>query len=220
MKKRICVLAVILLMLLSLSVTAYATHPVPDLSRNGSLTFRMAPGGVPLTDGHLNLYKVGELTEEDGNYYFTLMDGRKITTDDEITSLLAEEMLTLAQVEKLTARITKILEGQAVFHDLEHGLYVVWQLKGDASTGYEPINPFLISVPRFVEGEYVLDVEAEPKVALETVPPTTAPPPPPKDPQLPQSGQLNWPVPVLAISGAVLLMVGFVLVSRKREANA
>ena len=63
MKKRILLLAVALLMICSLSLTAYATHPVPDLSSNGSITLQMAPGGVALKDGNLNLYKVGELTE-------------------------------------------------------------------------------------------------------------------------------------------------------------
>ena len=219
MKRRIMVIAITLLMVLSLSVAAHATHPVPDLSRNGSITLRMAPGDVPLNDGFLNIYKVGELSEDDGNYFFTLMDGRVVTHSEEISLILAEELLTLAKEEKLVARVARIEEGQAVFHDLQHGLYVVWQAKSDASKGYMPISPFLLSVPRFVEGEYQLDVEADPKVALETVPPTTAPHPP-RDPELPQSGQLNWPVPVLAVSGAFLLILGFVILSRKRAGNA
>jgi hypothetical protein len=219
MKKRILLLTVVLLMMFSLSMTVYASHPVPDLSRNGSITLRMAPGDVPLNDGFLNIYKVGELSEDDGNYFFTLMDGRVVTHSEEISLILAEELLTLAKEEKLVARVARIEEGQAVFHDLQHGLYVVWQAKADASKGYMPINPFLLSVPRFVEGAYELDVVADPKVALETVPPTTAPPPP-RPPELPQSGQLNWPVPVLAVSGAVLMILGFLLISRKRAGNA
>ena len=219
MKRRILVIAVTVLMLLSLSVAVHATHPVPDLSRNGSITLRMAPGDVPLNDGFLNIYKVGELSEDDGNYFFTLMDGRVVTHSEEISLILAEELLTLAKEEKLVARVARIEEGQAVFHDLQHGLYVVWQAKSDASKGYMPISPFLLSVPRFANGEYQLDVEADPKVALETVPPTTAPPPP-RPPRLPQSGQLNWPVPVLAVSGAFLLILGFILITRKRAGNA
>ena len=189
MKKRILLLAVALLMICSLSLTAYATHPVPDLSSNGSITLQMAPGGVALKDGNLNM-------------------------------VLAEELLTLAKEEKLVARTTKIKDGQAVFNDLAHGLYVVWQAQADASTGFMPINPFLLSVPRYIGGEYVMDVVAEPKVALETVPPTTTPPTTPPPPELPQSGQLNWPVPVLAVCGAAMLILGFVMVGRKREGNA
>ena len=220
MKRRIWTLAVVIFAMLSLCVTAQAVHPVPDLSRSGSITLRMAPGDVPLKDGYLNLYKVGDLSEEDGNYFFTLMDGRVVTQNEEVTLILAEELLTMAKEANLVARTAKIEEGQAAFHDLEHGLYVLWQAKADASKGYEPISPFLISVPRFADGEYVLDVVADPKVALETVPPTTAPPPP-RDPQLPQSGQMNWPVPVLAASGSVLMILGFVLVTnRKRAENA
>ena len=221
MKKRICVLAVSLLMLLSLTVTARATHPVPDLSRNGSLTFRMASGDAVLDTGFLNIYKVGDLTEDDGNYFFTLLDGEKITTDDQINLILAEEMLTLAKEEKMTARVAKIEKGSAVFHDLKHGLYVVWQAKADACEGYAPIIPFLISVPRFIDGEYILDVVADPKVPFETAPtePPTQPPSPPP-PELPNTGQLNWPVPVLAVSGAALVILGIVLAGRKRGENA
>ena len=221
MKKRICVLAVCLLLLLSLTATAQATHPVPDLSRNGSLTFRMTAGDAVLDSGFLNIYKVGDLTEEDGNYFFTLLDGEKITTGSRLNLILAEEMLTLAKEEKLTARAAKIEKGSAAFHDLKHGLYVVWQSKADACEGYAPINPFLISVPRFIDGEYILDVVADPKVPFETAPtePPTQPPSPPP-PELPNTGQLNWPVPVLAVSGAALVILGIVLAGRKRGENA
>lgn len=219
MKKRILCMVVAILLLLCLSMPTYAAHPLPDLSRNGSITLHMAPGDVPLNDGNLNLYKVGEFSEVDGNYFFTLMDGRTITENEEITLILAEELLTLAKEENLVARTTKIQAGEATFHDLEHGLYVVWQAKADASQGFMPISPFLLSVPRYTEGEYQLDVVADPKVAFETVPATTTPPPP-KDEETPKTGQLNWPVPVLAVSGAALMILGFAMVSRKRERNA
>ena len=41
-------------------------------------------------------------------------------------------------------------------------------------------------------------------------------------PTLPQTGQLNWPVPVLTVSGLVLVAVGAYLMerSKKREKNA
>lgn len=36
---------------------------------------------------------------------------------------------------------------------------------------------------------------------------------------LPQTGQLIWPIPVLAASGMLLLVLGFVLLQKKRDAN-
>ena len=210
MVKRISSMLVMLLLIGCLTVTAFAAHPVPDLSQNGSLTFIMDLDEQRLDGGNLNLYRVGDIAEDDGNYFFRLIDDRELTQDSDLDLLLAQEMLTLAKemdLEKITAPIQ---EGTAVFEDLPNGLYVVWQDDADATKGFSPIQPFLISVPRFQEGEYVLDVVAEPKVPLETAPPETTVPTTP-DEQLPQTGQLNWPVPVLALSGAVLLILGFLL---------
>ena len=40
----------------------------------------------------------------------------------------------------------------------------------------------------------------------------------PQDPTLPQTGQLNWPVPVLAVSGVVLFTIGWLICfNRKKE---
>ena len=219
MKNRIAVLAVCLLLILSMTATVQAaTHPVPDLSRNGSLTFQMEIDGEKLNTGALNIYRVGDLTEEDGNYFFTLLDGTKITEDAQVTQVLAEQMLALARDMELEALSADVRDGLAVFPDLQHGLYVVWQMEADACEEYAPISPFLISIPQYVDGEYVLDVVAKPKVPFSPEPPTppTEPPPPPP-PELPQTGQLNWPIPVMAVSGVVLVIIGWILcASRKR----
>lgn len=222
MNKRIVVLTVCLLMLVGLTVNAQATsHPVPDLSRNGSLTFLMEVDGEKLDTGALNISKVGELTEEDGNYFFTLLDGTEITEDSQITLELAKEMLDLADELQLEVLSAEINDGIAVFQDLPHGLYVVWQNEADACADYAPISPFLISIPRYANGEYTLDVVAKPKVPFEPEPPTppTEPPPPPPPP-LPQTGQLKWPVPVMALTGIALLITGCILcASRKKYAH-
>ena len=216
MVKKISALLLTLLLISALTVTALA-HPVPDLTTNGSITFLMDYSDQPLKNGKLNLFKVGEIVEDNGDYSFgpvaAFADQELDYTN--ITDLVfAQELLTLAketELEKITAPIE---EGEVVFADLVPGLYVVWQDKEDATEGFEPIAPFLISCPRFQNNEYISDVVAEPKVGFETVPPTTAPPPG----KLPQTGQLNWPVPVLAISGAVLFILGFVMWTGRKRA--
>jgi len=47
--------------------------------------------------------------------------------------------------------------------------------------------------------------------------PYTPPPPPPPPPDIPQTGQLWWPVPVLAAAGLMLFAAGFVRSRRKYE---
>lgn len=224
MVKRIVSMLVMLLLIGCLAVTASASHPVPDLSQNGSITFVMDLDGELLDGGKLNLYRIGDVTEDNGNYFFTLiqeLDGSDLTLEDLDDPILAEELLTIAKVVKLEKLSGPIEDGAAVFSDLPNGLYVVWQDGEDATKGFAAIQPFLISVPKFRNGAYELDVIADPKVPLETAPPETTTPTIP-DEKLPQTGQLNWPVPVLAFSGAVLLILGFVLrtAGKKESADA
>ena len=220
MKNRMLSALLALILMSALIVHASAVHPVPDLSQNGSLTFEMGLDGTALDNGNLNLYKVGEIAEDDGNYFFQLMDEREIKKESQIDENLAKEMLTLAKEMSLTKLTAPIEEGSAEFADLPVGLYVVWQDEKDATKGLFPIQPFLISVPRFQNGTYELDVLAKPKNAPETIPPESTEPPPPPPPKLPQTGQLNWPVPVMALTGTMLFVMGWILcMSRKRISN-
>ena len=223
MKNRIWSFTLTLVLLCTLAVNASASDPIPDLSQNGSITFSMDLNDVLLDSGSMNLCKVGEIEKQDSNYSFQLIE--KLQDSDVLLDklddpILAEELLTLAKekdLEKITAPIT---EGKAVFTDLPVGLYVVWQDDQDATRGFSPIQPFLISVPKFQDDEYALDVTADPKVPVETTPPETTTPPSPPDEYLPYTGQLNWPIPVMALSGAVLFIVGWILCAgRKRTEN-
>ena len=66
MVKRIFTVLVAILLLIALSVTAFASA-MPDLSEEGSLTFVMRWMGMKLDGGRLNLYKVGEVSVEKGD---------------------------------------------------------------------------------------------------------------------------------------------------------
>lgn len=143
-------------------------------------------------------------------------------------------------------------DGNAVFEDLELGLYLVAQTK--ASAGYKAVNPFLVSLPLAEDGQWLYDVDASPKVGAYTpetpetpdtpstpVSPdspstpatpdspdvpnepstpadtdTPAQPGRPANPALPKTGQLNWPVPVMAVSGLLLFAFGWALDRRCR----
>ena len=222
MKRKIASFVLAMVLLCALAVNASATHPVPDLSRNGSLTFVMEFEGVKLDNGKLNISMVGKLAEDDGNYRFDpIKELRKYNIS--LENDLAEQLLSLAMEVSLPKISASVQDGKAVFADLPVGLYVVWQDNKDATKGLMPIEPFLISVPRLYNGEYTLDVVAKPKNAPQPEPTeTTTPPPPtpPTPPNLPQTGQLNWPVPVMALMGAVLFIMGWILcASRKRMEN-
>ena len=60
------------------------------------------------------------------------------------------------------------------------------------------------------------DPEDQPVDPVE--PPDTPPTPPVGPEKLPQTGQLKWPVPVLAALGMLLLLAGSILMRRERDA--
>lgn len=133
-------------------------------------------------------------------------------------------------------------DGTVRFTGLTPGLYLLVQR--EAAPGYYAAEPFLVTLPMTENGGYVYDVDASPKVDVErpgTSLPTEPDKPTPPDqpdtpdkptkpdtpsnpdkptkpdvPKLPQTGQLNWPVPVLAAGGLCLLLLGRVLRSGKR----
>lgn len=195
---------------------------VPDLNRPGSVTFLMDFDGMPLDGGSLTMYRVGEIAEHDGNYGFIcVQEIEGISLDDLNDPGLAAELADAAETDGLEARTVPIAQGKAVFSDLQPGLYVVIQYPGEEVPGYAPIDPFLMSLPRWQDDGYAYDLTASPKVPL--VPEPTEPtvptePTDPTDPWLPQTGQLNWPIPLMAVSGLALFMAGCILCfGRKKE---
>ena len=185
-------------------------------------------------------------------------------------------------------------DGVATFEDLRTGLYLFTQSAEQASPGYYPVEPFLVSVPVY-DNEYNYHVEAFPNehevkiyvkfrlMAIEPDPPGPAPKPDPDPPgpdpkpdpkpdpdppgpdpkpdpkpdpdptpdpkpapdpdpepqieqwareylaeppslkepeavpRLPQTGQLNWPVPILMAAGAVLFFAGLILRQHEKK---
>lgn len=223
MKSRFAVLLLTAVLALSM-IHSVSAHEVPDLSKSGTITFQVTWEGEPLEDGEFRMYRVGDIVENDGDFLFALVpeladSGVNLeNTDDPALAQQLADLAADAGLEFLTAAVEN---GQAYFADVVPGLYVVVQT--EACTGFAKMNPFLISMPRFEDGAYVMDVVAKPKVPMETEPteptdptePTTPPPP-----ELPQTGQLNWPVPLLASAGLAFFALGWVLCfKRKRECD-
>ena len=212
MKKMLLIVLTAVLLVASLPMTVLA-HDVPDLTQNGTITLTVAFDEKPLNGGELELHLVGNIKEDDGNYSFVLaadFGGKTMTEAD-----LNDPALAIDLAKDITnttpAATAKIKEGKAVFNNVNPGLYLVCQKT--ATPGFAAMNPFLLSMPNFVGGKYVTDITAEPKVGLETLPPTA---PSVTQPALPQTGQLNWPIPVLAVLGLALVVVGIVLKTRKK----
>ena len=220
MKKLLLVFTAIVLVF-SMTSVVFA-HDVPDPSRRGSIQVVMHWGDTMVGGGTLMLYRVGAVREDDGNYSF-VPTGDFTDWGEAFENIqapeLAEELKAYAMSKHLIGQQKTIAEGgQVIFDDLDLGLYLLVQYQ--AAPGYSEASPFLVSVPRMENGEYQYDVNASPKVELTPEPtepsePTTPPTEP--EPSLPQTGQLNWPIPILATAGLVLFAAGWVLYSMEKK---
>lgn len=212
--KQICSVLMAFCLLCMVSMTAYA-HEVPDENQKGTVTVEMEYDGKAVAGGALTAYQVGQIQESDGNYSFAktkAMASFSGSYENIASADLAESIATFVKENQIAAYSTaKNQNGKAVFSDLELGLYLIVQT--EASEGYEPLKPFLISVPMNEDGHYVYEVSAEGKFQLAQKPQPTTPttPPKPSEPTLPQTGQLNWPIPVLVVLGLGLFSFGWVL---------
>lgn len=234
--KRLSTLLLALSLGAAVALPAYA-HEVPDPARTGSIRFSMLYDGSAVGGGSLTLHRVGDVAEEDGNYTFTLTEAYAASGAD-LTDL-TDTALAAGLADYTTANgiageeVTIGSDGTAAADGLTLGLYLVMQ--DQPAEGYEPIAPFLVSVPMWDEtaGAYLYTVDAAPKLGglTKTPPAATAAPAKPDagDPDtvtttaaatLPQTGQLNWPVPVLTLAGLLLMLAGWYLRARAKEAGA
>jgi len=282
MRRRIAGLMIAVLLLGTPMVIYAQGAGEPDLTQIGSIEVTMKQEEEVVPGGTLTLYRVGEIQQKNTGYYFSPV-GDFAESGEALEDLsapeLAEELAGYAQEENGdTLQIDD--NGKALFDELELGLYLVVQY--DAAEGYEKVSPFLVTVPVNINGSYIYQVDATPKVGTlkqsgqvppgvtptptpnpedtptptpnpedtptptpdpdatptpaPTNPPTVTPTPAPTNPPtaaptpvptptptpapvLPQTGQLNWPIPLLAVAGLGVFITGWILRFGKKKEN-
>lgn len=215
MRRRICSLLLMLVLVCAMALPVYA-HEVPDTARTGSISISMTHQAEPVPGGTLTLYRVADVVSDDGDYLFAYTDdfaGCAIPVTELDSAELPRELADIASASSLRGvTLTVDEDGKLRFSDLELGLYLVVQ--EEAAPGFKKINPFLVSVPQNDDGHYIYDVDTAPKnlpgpEEEPTTPTEPTEPSGPDEPELPQTGQMNWPVPVLAVLGMLLVAAGF-----------
>ena len=224
MGRRIGSWLMVFVLLCALALPVWA-HEVPDETRLGSISITMTHQGEPVPGGSLKLYMVADVVSENGDYFFAYTEdfaGCAIPVTELDSAELPQALADIAEEKNLPGAVEPINNaGRVKFGDLELGLYLVVQ--EEPAPGFKKINPFLVSVPRNDDGRYIYDVDTAPKnlpgPEEEPTNPPTEPtePPPPGDPELPQTGQLNWPVPMLAVLGMLLVTAGFALCATEKR---
>lgn len=132
-----------------------------------------------LSGGKLTLYRVAEVKRQNGNLSYEYCGdfyGCGIALGDLTDSTLAAQLQEyLPQSAEGTTK-TIDADGNVTFRGLELGLYLIVQT--EASKGYEPINPFLVSLPMAEDGKWNYAVDASPKVGAYTPTKPDTPPTP------------------------------------------
>lgn len=219
--RKLTVLLLALLLAVSLPFTA-AAHDVPVERDDCTIEIRVRYNGENVDGGTLTVIKVGYVDEEDGNYFFSRVG------DDALVENIASAD-AVADLEKYYAdnkgtisfetQTADAKEGICQFSGLSTGLYLV--IQETPAPGFSALNASLVSVPQLVDGVYEYNVSAAIKSELEREPdptdPSTTPTTP--GPSLPQTGQLNWPVPVMAVGGMILFLLGWITYSKTGKKN-
>lgn len=249
MTKKILIVLTMLIYMISMIISVHAEEKL-ELDKNGSITLSMECEGVELDGGSISVYLIGLLKENDGKVMYEPIEelaeefGPLDRIDD---SGLANKAAQLAGEKKLYKYVSEIQKGKAVFGEVPVGLYVVVQEDGEATKGYSQIHSFLISVPQKIEGKYVYEIVAAPKVSVSKDDDSSSPeessvpeessepeessasdessiptvdsenPKEPDEPSLPQTGQLKWPIPVLVVVGLSLFALGWFLKYGKKN---
>lgn len=195
-----------------------AAKDIPDLAAGGSITVRLASGETSVDSGSLAFYRVGEPYHDDGDYAYRLtadFADSGVSLEDIHSPRSAEALAAFAGDRGLEGSAVRVENGSLTFQVPRGrlGLYLVMQ--DLPAQGWEPIRPFLVSVPAFDGGAYRYDVDATPKVG-EPVPIPPAPDGsepssevrPPVFPWLPQTGDFLWTTAVPALVGVALFIAG------------
>ncbi|MGN0405784.1 MAG: hypothetical protein ACI4F1_11220 [Bariatricus sp.] len=223
MRKRIISLLIMLILICSICMSVSAVD-VPNLTRKGTITVTMHAKkdnkDVIVPGGTLTLYRVGEICEDDGNYSFVPTGdfvGCGESFEDVQSPELASRLAAYAEKNANNKGDTKNVSdnGVVTYENQELGLYLLVQY--EEASGYNKANPFLVALPNMEDGKYTYEVDASPKVNVKqdsgkkTPPKTTS--------KLPQTGQLNWPIPLLVVSGMVLFAIGWILCFGRKKSD-
>ena len=195
MKKKLCYLIPLIIMLL-VSFSYTAVQAAPDDENRNSLTifFYVQINGVdtPLPGAEVGICRVAELEIDENQHaaYTLLPEYEKLkkyegSRDVTFDGLSVSESVELAQAlaaysPAVEQQAVTDQNGEAVFSDLEQGMYLVRELKAEGkSAEYELFEPYLISVPIYMaEAEpygWLEDVLSEPKTVVKRIPEASQP---------------------------------------------
>lgn len=227
-KLNITMLFIVVFVILSLTnITALAAE-LPDLSTRGTIQITMKKDGKAVPGGEFEIYQIADVSESNGTLKYAFTPDFKnctLSLDTIETDTFSSDMERYIKSNKISG-ITKTVDdnGIAEFTQLEAGIYFVIQT--ETANGYNKANSFTVSLPSYENGKYNFTVKANPKFNFSSTESstqataTTVKPSKPTDTNLPKTGQLNLPIPILLTTGISMLILGLVIrFSGRKEEN-
>lgn len=163
MRRKIIVLCMTVLLMLSCIVTASAEEFDPGKTGSISVTLTEQYEKTPIVDAELSVYyvaTVGINTDGKLNYIYTeAFADTGIAIDDPELAVKLDTYLSEKDVSASTQRTDAT--GTACYENLPLGLYLIRQTS--AVEGFAPCKPFLVTVPFEGADGYTYAVNASPK---------------------------------------------------------
>ena len=175
------------LLLMALVLAAAAAE------KGGSLWVKLDVGDLPVINGAFTLYSVGTPIS-DGYRIGEGFGGGFVRKEDAQSPHLAQWLYGMEN--KAGTVLLLDVDGNAVFSDLEEGLYLLAQT--ERTDGFYPIQPLLVTIPE--EGKRDVSLYLEPLPMVADSPPT---------------GQ--DPTPYLGAAGLLVSLAGLVLCTRGKK---
>lgn len=187
MMKKICLMlcGVLLLPVLVLSASASGSE--------GSLWVKLDVGDLPVINGAFTLYRVGTPIS-DGYRIGEEFGGGFVREADARSPHLAQWLNGMEQKEGIAILLD--VDGNAVFSELDEGLYLLVQT--ERTDGFYPIQPLLLTIPMEGRRDINLCLEPLPMVAAS-----------------PSTGQ--DPTPYIGVIGLVISLAGMMLCTGGRK---
>lgn len=192
----------LLLLMIYTLVLPVDAYEIPDLNREGSIHIQMRYAGAPVPGGELTLFRVGDMKENDGNFYFALteqFEPSRVSLKKIYSPATADKLAEFARKQEIEGNTKEIsTDGTITFQNLQPGLYLMVQKQ--PAQGYYCVNSFLVSIPLLEGDNYSYNVDASPKAS-----PVAKPQP--GNPEQPKTGQSVWPIWTFSLSAAALVVL-------------
>ncbi len=215
-RKNIVIILVVIGLMNTLCASVFAAEA-------GSITVHTKEAqnkSQPIAGVQVTLYYIAQLANDNSTHYintseFASFSGKLTWNSASDCEELASQLYDYVKNQGVKGE-TKVTDkdGQALFGNLNKGLYLVVQ-SGKESEKYKTFIPALIEVPLYDSNQYEYNINLYPKMDSKPTSTPTIPIPDPDTPgggDLPSTGMLQWPIPIMAVAGCVCIIVGGTLV--------